>query len=81
MPESGTLAGEPLLTNAEIAARFKVDPKTPTRWAKAGRVHTLKTPGGHRRYFENEVNALLRGETWTPPPGAILENAPHGEAA
>ena len=28
---------EPLLTPAEVAAMFRVDPKTVTRWAKAGK--------------------------------------------
>ena len=64
-------ASEPLLTPAETAERFRVDVKTPSRWAKKGRIHVLRTPGGHRRFFENEVNALLRGETWNPPPGVI----------
>ena len=27
---------EPLLTPAEVAAMFRVDPKTVTRWASAG---------------------------------------------
>ena len=29
-------SGETLLTPAEVAALFRVDPKTVTRWAKAG---------------------------------------------
>ena len=29
---------EPLLTPAEVAAMFRVDPKTVTRWAKAGKL-------------------------------------------
>jgi predicted site-specific integrase-resolvase len=44
---------------------FRVDPKTVTRWGKAGRLHSLKTPGGHRRYLEPEVKALLRGTPLT----------------
>ena len=53
---------EPLLTPAEVAARFRVDPKTVTRWAKAGKLTSIRTLGGHRRYRESEVQALLRGE-------------------
>ena len=52
---------EDLLTPAEVAAMFRVDPKTVTRWAKAGRVSSLRTPGGHRRYRESEIRALLAG--------------------
>jgi len=50
---------EVLLTPAEVAALFRVDPKTVTRWAKAGRLTAVRTLGGHRRYKESEVKALL----------------------
>ena len=52
---------EPLLTPAEVAAMFRVDPKTVTRWAKAGKLSSLRTLGGHRRYRESEVRELLAG--------------------
>jgi len=51
---------ENLLTPAEVAALFRVDPKTVTRWAKAGKLNSIKTLGGHRRYKESEVKALLK---------------------
>ena len=50
---------EVLLTPSEVAALFRVDPKTVTRWAKAGKLTAIKTLGGHRRYKESEVKALL----------------------
>ena len=50
---------EPLLTTAEVATMFRVDPKTVTRWAKAGKLTSIRTLGGHRRYRESEVKALL----------------------
>jgi excisionase family DNA binding protein len=50
---------EPLLTPAEVAAMFRVDPKTVTRWAKAGKLTSIRTLGGHRRYRASEVRALL----------------------
>jgi excisionase family DNA binding protein len=50
---------EVLLTPKEVAALFKVDPKTVTRWAKAGKLTSIRTLGGHRRYKESEVKALL----------------------
>jgi excisionase family DNA binding protein len=53
---------ERLLTPGEVAALFRVDPKTVTRWAAAGRISSIRTPGGHRRFRESEVHALLRGE-------------------
>jgi excisionase family DNA binding protein len=52
---------ETLLTPAEVAALFRVDPKTVTRWAKAGKLSSIRTLGGHRRYREAEVKALLAG--------------------
>jgi excisionase family DNA binding protein len=60
-PEAG--AGgetERLLTPAEVAAMFRVDPKTVTRWARDGRLTAVRTLGGHRRYHEAEVLELLR---------------------
>ncbi len=50
---------ETLLTPSEVAALFRVDPKTVTRWAKAGKISSIKTLGGHRRYRESEVRKLL----------------------
>ena len=50
---------EVLLTPAEVASLFRVDPKTVTRWAKAVKLTSIRTLGGHRRYKESEVKALL----------------------
>jgi excisionase family DNA binding protein len=52
---------EGLLTPAEVAQLFRVDPKTVTRWANAGKLTSLRTLGGHRRYRESEVRNLLGG--------------------
>ncbi|MDD9207067.1 BldC family transcriptional regulator [Georgenia sp. 10Sc9-8] len=52
-------SAEALLTPAEVAARFRVDPKTVTRWANAGKLSSIRTLGGHRRYRRDEVDALL----------------------
>ena len=48
-----------LLTPAEVAALFRVDPKTVTRWAQQGKLRSFRTLGGHRRYSEAEVQAFL----------------------
>jgi len=53
-------AQEKLLTPSEVATLFRVDPKTVTRWAKAGKLTSIKTLGGHRRYRESEVKVLLK---------------------
>ena len=54
---------EVLLTPAEVASLFRVDPKTVTRWAKAGKLTAIRTLGGHRRYRASEVNTLLKSST------------------
>jgi excisionase family DNA binding protein len=58
---------EPLLTPAEVATMFHVDPKTVTRWAKAGKLGSILTLGGHRRFRESEVRSLLSGDTYQTP--------------
>jgi excisionase family DNA binding protein len=50
---------ETLLTPAEVAALFRVDPKTVTRWARSGKLSAIRTLGGHRRFLESEVLALM----------------------
>ncbi|HET8582175.1 MAG TPA: helix-turn-helix domain-containing protein, partial [Jatrophihabitans sp.] len=37
---------EALLTPSEVATLFRVDPKTVTRWAKAGKLTSIRTLGG-----------------------------------
>lgn len=48
-----------LLTPAEVARMFRVDPKTVTRWARAGRLPCIKTLGGHRRFRRSDVERAL----------------------
>jgi excisionase family DNA binding protein len=62
-------SNERLLTPGEVAALFRVDPKTVTRWAASGRITSIRTPGGHRRFRESEVRALLRGDSDVSPEG------------
>ena len=49
-----------LLTPSEVAELFRVDPKTVSRWAKAGKLSSIRTLGGHRRFPEAEVRGKLR---------------------
>ena len=53
---------EVLLTPSEVAKMFRVDPKTVTRWAKAGKITAIRTLGGHRRYRQSEVLVLLNNQ-------------------
>ena len=68
--------GEALLTPAEVAALFRVDPKTVTRWAKAGKLSAIRTLGGHRRYRATEVYALLDTVAPAPQPRAGQGHVP-----
>ena len=72
-----TAEDEQLLTPAEVAAMFRVDPKTVTRWAKAGKLSSIRTLGGHRRYRASEVARLRAGIPGqrTEPHGRL--SAPH----
>ena len=54
--------GIELMTPAEVAAAFRVDAKTVTRWAIAGKIDHFQTLGGHRRYYAAQINALLNGQ-------------------
>lgn len=49
-----------LLTPAEVAVLFRVNTKTVTRWARAGKLATVRTLGGHRRFRRDDVVAQLQ---------------------
>jgi excisionase family DNA binding protein len=57
MPEDN--APDALLTPAEVAALFRVNPKTVTRWARAGKITAIRTLGGHRRFRASEIRRCL----------------------
>ncbi len=63
-PEAADELG-PLLTPGEVAKIFRVDPKTVSRWAQSGKLTSVRTLGGHRRYLRREIDALLAGEPVT----------------
>jgi excisionase family DNA binding protein len=50
---------EQLLTSKEVAALFRVDNRTVNVWVRKGKLTAIRTPGGHLRYRESEVQALL----------------------
>ncbi len=52
------LTGGALMTPAEVAAMFRVSPKTVARWSRAGKLTAMRTLGGHRRFRIEEVQAL-----------------------
>ena len=58
-PDRGMLGGR-LLRTREVALLFQVSERAVTDWARRGRIPSVRTPGGHRRYPADEVWALLR---------------------
>lgn len=52
-----------LLTPAEVARLFRVNAKTVSRWARAGKLTSIRTIGGHRRFRRSEVEALVASAT------------------
>ncbi len=48
-----------LLTPSEVAQLFRVNPKTVTRWARAGKLNAIRTLGGHRRFRASEIHRCL----------------------
>ena len=63
---SSMTGAEILLTPREVADLFGVDPKTVTRWAKAGKLTSIRTLGGHRRYRKSEVDELRQNYLKSP---------------
>lgn len=55
------LRDDDLLTPAEVAQLFRVDPKTVSRWAAAGKLPHIRTMGGHTRYRYGTIKELLSG--------------------
>jgi excisionase family DNA binding protein len=47
------------LRTAEVTDLLGVSPKTIARWARQGRLPHQRTVGGHRRYPEAAIRALL----------------------
>ena len=55
-----------LLTPSEVAAMFRVNPKTVTRWARSGKISAIRTLGGHRRFRAVEIRKFLEEVEDTP---------------
>jgi excisionase family DNA binding protein len=59
MAQNSPQEPEQLLTPSEVAAMFRVNPKTVTRWARAGKISAIRTLGGHRRFKASEIRKFL----------------------
>ena len=49
-----------LMPIGEVAELFGVTVGTVRRWDKTGRIESLRTPTGHRRFRRTDVEALLQ---------------------
>lgn len=50
-----------LLTPCEVRTAFRISKKTLWRWTRDGKLTSIRTIGGHRRFRSTEVAALLNG--------------------
>jgi excisionase family DNA binding protein len=62
-PPAPPSAHERWLTLGEACRVLGVDESTLRRWADGGHVRVFRTPGGHRRFAESDVQALLAGRS------------------
>lgn len=60
--EDSGLGGR-LLRTKEVALVFQVSERAVTDWARKGRIPSVRTPGGHRRYPAQAVRQLLLAES------------------
>jgi len=47
-------------TRAEVAALLEVSPNTISRWVRGGKIPSVLTPGGRRRYPVEAIVRLVR---------------------
>lgn len=59
MQDEALRTEDALLTPSEVAKLFRVNPKTVTRWARAGKLSAIRTLGGHRRFRASEISRCL----------------------
>jgi excisionase family DNA binding protein len=57
------------LRTSQVAELLQVSPKTVSRWAQEGRLPFFRTLGGHRRYPNAEIRALLETLSELSPAG------------
>lgn len=75
-----TVRHKTFLTRAEVARLFEVAPNTVNRWVLAGRLPSVVTPGGRRRYPAAAIMRMLQAQMQAvavePPPPPIAGRAP-----
>ena len=51
-----------LLTMTEVAEIFQVHVNTIRNWTNEGKLKCIRTPGKHRRYRQEDIEAILKGD-------------------
>ncbi len=59
-------SGQELPTPHGVSTLLFVDRKTVSRWAQAGKLAFVRTPGGHRRYLKSDILAIRAGDRERP---------------
>ncbi|MCS7259359.1 MAG: helix-turn-helix domain-containing protein [Anaerolineae bacterium] len=77
---SGLTPGVRWLSLQDASRMLGVHPSTLRQWADAGKIHTVRTPGGHRRFAETDVRALLEPEPLEPAGIQLLVQSALGRA-
>jgi excisionase family DNA binding protein len=52
-----------LMTPGEVADALRVDVKTVARWVQQGLLRAVKTPGGHNRFYADDIRDIVNGES------------------
>jgi excisionase family DNA binding protein len=68
--------GERLLRTSDVATLFQVSERTVSEWARRGRVPSVRTPGGHRRYPAEQIRQLFTESRHGPTGDAADGSAP-----
>nr|WP_312879781.1 helix-turn-helix domain-containing protein [Actinomadura luteofluorescens] len=51
-----------LLSPGDVAKIFRVTPKTVGQWAEQGKLTSVRTPGGARRFSRHQIEHYLHNE-------------------
>lgn len=74
-PDAAITETPELLSTPQVAARLRVSSRTVLTWAAAGKLPSIRTPGGHRRYPAPAIEQIGREYgLWSSPTG------PHADA-
>jgi excisionase family DNA binding protein len=51
-----------VLRPAQVARRFQVSVVTVGKWADEGLIPSFRTPGGQRRFYQDEIDDYIRSQ-------------------